>query len=86
MTLIAILSKREAKEFDEPPVFDSLDRKRFYDLTIALNNIITTLRPPENKVLFSVSYAYFKARKRFYDRLTVGAFIGARVQDFLLIF
>lgn len=67
MTLIAVLSKQEAKEFDEPPIFDSFDRKRFYDLSIALNNIITTLRTPENKVLFFVSYAYFKARKRFYD-------------------
>lgn len=66
MARILVLSKQEAKEFDEPPIFDSFDRKRFYDLSIALNNIITTLQTPENKVLFFVSYAYFKARKRFY--------------------
>jgi hypothetical protein len=67
MTLISVLSKQEAREFDEPPIFDSFDRKRFYDLTVGLNAIITTLRTPANKVLFFVSYAYFKASKRFYD-------------------
>jgi hypothetical protein len=39
MTLISVLSKAGAKEFDEPPVFNSIDRKRFYNLNAALKNI-----------------------------------------------
>lgn len=67
MARLSVLSKQEAKAFDEPPIFDSVERKRFYDLTVGLNAVIATLRTPANKVLFLVSYAYFKTRKRFYD-------------------
>jgi TnpA family transposase len=67
MTLISVLSKAEAKEFDEPPVFNSIDRKRFYNLNVTLQNTIDKLRTPTNKVCFLTSYAYFKAQKRFYD-------------------
>lgn len=67
MTLISVLPQKEAKEFDEPPVFDSIDRKRFYNLTETLQNALDKLRTPTNKACFLVSYAYFKARKRFYD-------------------
>jgi TnpA family transposase len=61
------LPQPEAKEFDEPPIFDSIDRKRYYDLTETLQNALGKLRTPTNKICFLVSYAYFKARKRFYD-------------------
>ena len=67
MTLISVLSKAEAKEFDEPPVFNSIDRKRFYNLNVTLQNTIDKLRTPTNKVCFLTSHAYFKAQKRFYD-------------------
>lgn len=67
MTRISVLSKPEGKRFDEPPIFDSIDRKRFYDITVTLLNALNKLRTPANKVYFLVSYAYFKARKRFYD-------------------
>jgi hypothetical protein len=66
MTLISVLSKAEAKEFDEPPIFNSIDRKRFYNLNVTLQNTIDQLRTPTNKVCFLTSYAYFKAQKRFY--------------------
>jgi len=66
MTRISVLSNAEGKEFDEPPIFNSIDRKRFYDMTIALQDVLNTLRTPTNKVCFLVSYAYFKAKKRFY--------------------
>jgi TnpA family transposase len=67
MTLLSILRQPEAKEFDEQPIFDSIDRKRFFDMTVALKDTLDKLRTSENKVLFLVSYAYFKAQKRFYD-------------------
>lgn len=67
MARISVLSQQEAKEFDEPPIFDSIDRKRFFDMTVTLQKTLNKLRTPSNKVLFLVSYAYFKARKRFYD-------------------
>ena len=67
MARISVLSQQEAKEFDDLPVFDSFDRKRFFDMTVILQDTLDKLRKPSNKVLFLVSYAYFKARKRFYD-------------------
>jgi len=67
MTRIVVLSVAEGKAFDTPPLFDSIDRKRFYDLTETLQNALNKLRTPTNKICFLVSYAYFKARKRFYD-------------------
>ena len=67
MARISVLPQPEAKEFDEPPIFDSIDRKRYYDLTETLQNALGRLRTPTNKICFLVSYAYFKARKRFYD-------------------
>jgi len=39
MTRISVLSNKEGKEFDEPPIFNSIDRKRFYNRTIALQDI-----------------------------------------------
>ena len=67
MARLSVLSPQEAKEFDEPPIFDSIDRKRFFDMTVMLRNTLDRLRTPSNKVLFLISYAHFKARKRFYD-------------------
>jgi len=67
MARISVLSSQEAKEFDKPPVFDSIDRKRFFDIKVILQDTLDKLRTPSNKVLFLVSYAYFKAHKRFYD-------------------
>ena len=67
MTRISVLSNSEGKEFDEPPIFNSIDRKRFYDMTKVLQDALNRLRTPTNKVYFLVSYAYFKAEKRFYD-------------------
>jgi hypothetical protein len=69
MARISVLSQQEAKEFDEPPIFDSIDRKRFFDMTVILQDTLDKLRTSSNKVLFLVSYAYFKAQKRFYDGL-----------------
>ncbi len=35
-------------------------------MTMALKDVLNTLRTPTNKVCFLVSYVYFKAKKRFY--------------------
>jgi len=66
MTRISVLSNAEVKEFDDPPIFNSVDRKCFYHMTMTLQNALNRLRTPTNKVYFLVSYAYFKAKKRFY--------------------
>ncbi len=60
MARISVLSQQEAKAFDEPPIFDSIDRKRFFDMTVILQDTLDKLRTPSNRVLFLVSYAYFK--------------------------
>jgi hypothetical protein len=40
MTLISVLSKAGAKEFDEPPIFNSIDRKHFYNLNTTFTDKI----------------------------------------------
>lgn len=66
MTRISILSKQEAKEFDDPPMFDSQDRKQYFNLSESVLKALAKLRTPTNKVCFLIAYAYFKAKKRFY--------------------
>lgn len=67
MTVVSALSKQEIKEFDDPQIFDSIDRKRFFYLNDELQKALNLLRTPQNKVWFLVSHAHFKANKRFYD-------------------
>ena len=67
MTRVSVLSKQEVKEFDQPQIFNSVERKRFFYLDGALRKELNSLRTQKNKVLFIVSYAHFKANKRFYD-------------------
>ena len=44
MTLISILSRQEIEEFNNTPNFNSDERKRFFDLTVILQQTIKTLR------------------------------------------
>ena len=66
MPRMSILNADEKAEFDSPPVFYSVDRKRFFDITPRASDILNTLRSPTNKVCFVVTLGYFKATKRFF--------------------
>ncbi|MEZ6101488.1 MAG: Tn3 family transposase [Pirellulaceae bacterium] len=68
MPRMRILTPTEQAQFDEPPDFSSVERKRFFDITPRVREILHSLRSPENQVGFVVTLGYFKATKRFFAR------------------
>ena len=61
-----ILSAVEQGSFDKPPIFNSEERKKFFDLTADLLNTANNLRKPVYKIGFIVACGYFRATKRFF--------------------
>lgn len=63
-----ILNKLEREAFESPPHFKSAERKRFFSLPKALNDIVEGLRTPANKIFFIVMAGYFQARRKFFAK------------------
>lgn len=68
MPRIAILTATEYAAFETPPLFSSVERKRFFDLSQPLERLLTTFRTPTNAICFVLTFGYFKATKRFFAR------------------
>ena len=51
-----------------PPKFNSAERKQFFTLSKAIEDLLEKLGTPTNKVCFLVTMGYFKARRRFFAR------------------
>jgi TnpA family transposase len=68
MARINILNLSEQIIFEEPPIFNSIERKRYLNVTQQLELIIDGLKTPTNKVCFVVVFGYFKARHKFFAR------------------
>ena len=66
MPRMNILSTSEKYEFDTPPIFNSVQRKQFFDISSDIMEEITKLRLPSNKIAFVLAFGYFKAGKRFF--------------------
>jgi len=54
MPRIKILNATEKNAFELPPVFNSVERRRFFTLPQMLNESMENLRPPTNKVCFGL--------------------------------
>ena len=52
--------------FDNPPVFNSDERKRFFSFPNCLKEKANALRKPSTKVGFLLAGGYFKAAKKFF--------------------
>ncbi|MBI1954504.1 MAG: DUF4158 domain-containing protein, partial [Proteobacteria bacterium] len=63
-----ILSSLEQEAFEMPPVFNSVDRKRFFNFPLTIEKIADNLRTPTNAVCFLVMFGYFGATKRFFAK------------------
>ena len=61
-----ILNKAQIKEFDNPPIFKSEDRKIFFDIPRALENEFLEIRNNTNKLVFIIMIGYFKCCKKFF--------------------
>jgi len=61
-----ILSAAEQKQFEIPPVFDSYQRKKFFDFPKYLLEISYSFRKPDHQIGFLISSGYFNAVKSFF--------------------
>ena len=68
MSLLKILSSKEEKKFETPPVFRSKDRKKFFRMTQCLVKEMSKIKDEEVKVGLLLHYGYFGAKLRFFGR------------------
>jgi hypothetical protein len=61
-----ILNAVEQEAFDLPPVFNSVQRKQYFDFLLAVQPTAARLRTAANQLCFLLSCGYFKASKRFF--------------------
>jgi TnpA family transposase len=66
MPRMKILSPIEQDAFDSPPVFNSVQRKQYFDFPLAIQRLTAGLRTPTNQLCFLLSCGYFKAAKQFF--------------------
>ncbi len=65
-----ILNTVEQEAFDMPPVFNSVQRKLFFDFPMKIRRLSANLRTPTNQLCFLLGNGYFKASKRFFSART----------------
>jgi hypothetical protein len=68
MPRMLILTPAEYAAFESPPVFTSVERKRFFHLAQRLENLLATFRTPTTQICFVLTLGYFKATNRFFAR------------------
>ena len=66
MARMRILNAVEQEAFESPPVFNSAQRKQYFDFPFALRQIAVGLHKPTHELGFLLSCAYFKATKQFF--------------------
>jgi hypothetical protein len=68
MARMKILNSHEEVEFESPPKFNSVERKRFFSVSLAINGLLESLRTPTNQVCFLILVGYFRAKRKFFTR------------------
>jgi TnpA family transposase len=63
-----ILNSEERETFEIPPVFNSVDRKKYFEFPLKIIRFIKGLKTPTNQVCFLVTFGYFKATKMFFSK------------------
>ena len=66
MPLLKTLSNSERRRFDSPPVFNSEERKKFFNLPGTVKSSLENLRSTENQIFFILQFGYFRSRQRFF--------------------
>ena len=59
MPRMHILTPTEYAAFETPPVFSSVERKRFFDLSQRLEDLLTRCATPTNRICFVWHLGYF---------------------------
>jgi TnpA family transposase len=70
MPRMNILNAVEQEAFESAPVFNSFQRKQYFDFPQAIQQATANLRTPANQLCFLLSCGYFKASKRFFAAQT----------------
>ena len=70
MPRMNILNAVEREAFESPPVFNSVQRKQYFDFPTELGRLAGDLRAPTHQWGFLLSAGYFKAAKRFFPPST----------------
>ena len=77
MPRMNILNTVEQEAFDSAPVFNSSQRKHYFDFPQAIQQAAASLRTPANQLCFLLSGGYFKAsiadREAFLDAVAHGS-------------
>jgi TnpA family transposase len=68
MARMKILNSHEEVEFESPPKFNSVERRRFFSVSLAINGLLESLRTPTNQVCFLILVGYFRAKRKFFTR------------------
>lgn len=66
MAIYQILDEVEIEEFETPPKFNSIQRKKFLRLTAKVRTVNEGLTSPLNQICFSLMFGYFKAIHKFF--------------------
>jgi hypothetical protein len=67
MARMQILNVSEKAAFDNPPIFDFRERKKFFEFPKPLLELANSLRNPVCHVYFLVSCGYFRVARRFFS-------------------
>ncbi len=68
MPIMKILNSTEQESFENPPLLNGFDRKKFFEFPLGIIRFMKSLRTPMNQVCFLVMFGYFKATRRFFSR------------------
>lgn len=77
MAHMKILNSHEEAEFELPPKFNSAERKRFFSVSLAINELLAILRTPTNQVCFLILVGYFRAKRKFFARQFIHCFYAS---------
>ncbi|KAF0250477.1 MAG: transposase Tn3 family protein [bacterium] len=66
MARMKIFNSLEEETFENPPIFNSVERKKFFDFPTSILDLVTNFKTTTNKIYFLVMFGYFKARRKFF--------------------
>ncbi len=66
MRRMRIFNTVEQEAFDSPPMFNSVQRKQYFDFPAAIQQAAKGLRTCTNQLCFLLTCGYLKASKRFF--------------------
>jgi Domain of unknown function (DUF4158) len=63
-----IFNELEIETFESPPVFNSVERKKFFTLPPRVQILCNSFRTPTNRICFILMTGYFRARNKFFGK------------------